>query len=144
MVVSILIIGFSLVLFVYWFRYCCILLLRNSQEQLAATPVPEDTRFGVAGVIERLRTEEKLNLIHQALNRDYQVFTYLVQHAAGLELSSMEDRLLLADYRLMQLWYRITLTAAPRQAREALAQMASILNVLVRRMGQQAGLNAEA
>jgi hypothetical protein len=78
------------------------------------------------------------------LHRDYEVFTYLVQHAAGLELSSIEDRLLLLDYNLMKLWYRMTLTVAPRQAREALAQMASILNVLVCKMGQQAGLNVEA
>lgn len=143
MLTSILIIGFSLVLFVYWFRYCCTLVLRNSQEGFAAVPAP-DTRFGVAGVIERLRTEENLDPIHQALHRDYEVFTYLVQHAAGLELSSIEDRLLLLDYKVMKLWYRMTLTVAPRQAREALTQMASILNVLVRKMGQQAGLNAEA
>jgi len=144
MLASISIIGFSLVLFVYWFRYCCALVLRNSQEQLAGLPAAADTRFGVADVIERLRTEEKLDLIHQALHRDYEVFTYLVQHAAGLELSSIEDRLLLFDYQLMQVWYRMTVTAAPRQAREALAQMASILNVLVHKMGQQAGLHAEA
>jgi hypothetical protein len=143
MLASLLVIGFSLVLFVYWFRYCCTLVLRNSREQLATLPVA-DTRFGVAGVIERLRTEEKLDPIHQALHRDFQVFTYLVQHAAGLELSSIEDRLLLLDYKLMQVWYRMTLTAAPLQARQALAQMASILNVLVRKMGQQAGLQAEA
>lgn len=143
MLASILIIGFSLVLLVYWFRYCCILVLRNSQEQLAAVAAP-DTRFGVAGVIERLGTEEKLDSIHQALQRDYEVFTYLVQHAAGLELSSIEDRFLLLDYKLMQLWYRMTLTAAPLQARQSLARMATILNVLVRKMGQQAGLQAEA
>jgi hypothetical protein len=143
MLTSLLVIGFSLVLFVYWFRYCCILVLRNSQEGLAAVPVA-DTRFGVAGLIERLRTEEDLDPIHQALHRDYEVFTYLVQHAAGLELSSIEDRLLLLDYKVMKLWYRMTLTVAPRQAREALAQMASILNVLVCKMGRQAGLNVEA
>jgi hypothetical protein len=144
MLASILIIAFSLALFVYWFRYCCILLLRNSQEQLAAVSAPVDTRFAVAGVIERLRTEDKLDSLHQVLDRDYRVFTYLVQHAAGLELSSLEDRFLLLDYKLMHLWFRITLTAAPRQAREALAQMATILNVLVRKIGQHAGLHVEA
>src|SRR5436305_3146103 len=106
MLASILIIVFSLVLFVYWFRYCCGLVLRNSREQLAALPAVADPRFAVANLIERLRTEEKLDPIHQALRRDYEVFTYLVQHAAGLEMSSVEDRLLLVDYRLMQVWYR--------------------------------------
>jgi hypothetical protein len=143
MLASILVIGFSGVLFVYWFRYCCALVLRNSQEQLGSITAP-DSRFAVANVIERLRTEESLDPIHQALHRDYAVFTYLVQHAAGLELSSIEDRLLLLDYKLMQLWYRMTVTAAPLQARQALAQMASILNVLVHKMDQQAGLRVEA
>lgn len=144
MLTSVLIICFSLALFVYWFRYCCLLLLRNSQEQVAAEPVEWDNRFAVAAVIEGLRSDEQLDRLHQALDRDYQVFTYLVEHAAGLELGSFENRLLLFDYKLMQLWYRITLTAAPRQARQALTEMASILEVLVHKVSCQAGLDVEA
>ena len=144
MLASILIIGFSFALFVYWFRYCCLLLLRTSQEQLGAVPVARDNRFGVADVMERLRNREALDPLHRALDRDYQVFTYLVQHAAGLELASFEDRLLLIDYKLMRLWYGVTRTAAPQQARKALTEMASILGVLVYKMGEQAGLNSEA
>jgi len=144
MIASFLTIAFCLGLLVYWFRYCCKLMLRNSQEQLAAMPATSDTRFGVASVIERLRTEEALDPLQQALDRDYQVFRYLVQHAAGLELASIEDRLLVVDYKLTKLWYRITLIAAPKQSREALSQMASILNVLVSKMDRQAGLNVEA
>ena len=144
MFASILIIGFSLALFVYWFRYCCMLILRNSQEQIAALPVSQDERFNVANVLERLGNQEELDPLHRALDRDYQVFTSLVQHAAGLELASIEDRLLLLDYRLLRLWYRLIRTAAPQQARKALTEMASILGVLVRKMGEQAGLHAEA
>jgi hypothetical protein len=148
MFVSISIVGFSLALCGYWFRYCCLLLLRNSQEQPGALPAPVESRFGVAGVIERLRStqdrQEELDPLHRALDRDYQIFSYLVQHAAGLELGSVEDRVLILDYKLMQLWYQVTKTAAPQQARQALTQMASILSVLVRRMGEHAGLTAEA
>jgi hypothetical protein len=144
MLASILIIIFSVVLFAYWFRYCCTLLLRNAREAQAGTAPATDNRFGVASVVERLRTEEELDPLHDALDREYQVFKYLVEHAAGLELASLEDRLLLLDYKLMQLWYRMTLTAAPRQAREALSQMASILDVLVQKMSRQAGTHVEA
>jgi hypothetical protein len=145
MVASILIVTLSLALFGYWFRYCCMLLLRNWQEQSGALPAAMDDRFGVAGVIERLRsTQEELDPLHRALDRDYQVFSYLVQHAAGLELGSLEDRLLILDYRLMQLWYRVTKTAAPQQARQALTHMASILGVLVQKMGEHAGVRVEA
>jgi hypothetical protein len=85
-----------------------------------------------------------LDPLQLALDRDYQVFTYMAQHAAGLELGSLEDRLLILDYKLMQLWYRVTRTAAPQQARQALTHMASILFVLVRKMGEQAGVGVEA
>jgi|GEM_PF-1051416 hypothetical protein len=145
MFTSILIVCFSLALFGYWFRYCCILLLRNSQAESGALPAHVDSRFGVTGVMERLRsTEEALDPLQLALDRDYQVFTYMAQHAAGLELGSLEDRLLILDYKLMRLWYGITKTAAPQQARQALTHMATILCVLVRKMGEQAGLRVEA
>jgi hypothetical protein len=145
MFASILIAGFSVALFGYWFRYCCLLLVRNSQEEAGASPAPLDSRFGVAGVIERLRsTEEELDPLQRDLDRDYQVFTYLLQHAAGLELGSLEDRLLILDYKLLQLWYRVTKTSAPQQARQALTQMASILGVLVRKMDQHAAFRVEA
>src|SRR5436305_8257303 len=121
------IICFSLALLIYWFRYCCMLLLRNSRDQLVAVSVARYNRFSVADVLERLGNREALDPLHHALDRDYQVFTYLVEHAAGLELESLEDRLLLIDYKLMRVWYRVTKTVAPLQARKALTEMASIL-----------------
>jgi hypothetical protein len=38
----------------------------------------------------------------RALERDYRLLTYLIGHAAGLDLNSIEDRLLVLDYRVMQ------------------------------------------
>jgi hypothetical protein len=143
MLASILIISFSLVLLVYWFRYSCILLLRNQAEPKSARGRLDD-RFSFAEVLTRLKTEPELDPLHRSLDRDYRVFTYLVEHAAGLELQSFEDRLLVLDYRVMGWWYRITRTAAPNQARKALTEMASILGVLVHKMGEQAGAYTEA
>jgi hypothetical protein len=133
-----------LVLFAYWFRYSCILLLRNHIEQAASAPAAPDNRFSFAEVQVRLKTGPDLDSLHRSLHRDYQVLTYLVEHAAGLELASIEDRLLVLDYRVMQWWYRLTKAAAPEQARKALSEMASILGVLVHRMGEQAGLHNQA
>ncbi len=141
MLASLLIIGISLVLFIYWFRYSCILLLRDRVGQ--AAPVA-DNRFSYVDVQSRLKTEQDLDPLVRALDRDYQIFTYLVQHAVGLELGSVEDRLLVLDYKVMQWRYRLTKTAAPVQARRALSEMASILSVLVGRMSEQAGVRTEA
>jgi len=141
MIASVLIIGFSLILLVYWFRYSCILLLRNEAEQETRA---RDIRFHVAEVHARLQTEQELDPLHHSLDRDYRVLIYLLEHAAGLELRSIEDRLLVLDYRVMNCWYRLTRTAAPEQARRALSEMASIVGVLVRRIGEQASLRTEA
>ena len=141
MLASILIIAFSLALFVYWFRYSCILILRNYTSTASASP---DPRFGFSRIQEQLRNGQELDPLHQSLARDYEVLTYLVEHAAGLELQSLEDRLLLLDYRIMQWWYRLTRTAAPDQARHALSEMASVVGILVGKIGERAGIQNEA
>jgi len=140
MFASVLIIVFSVVLMAYWFRYSCALLLRNAAESRGAFA---DSRISVGEVQRRLESGEDLDPLHRSLNRDYRVFKYLVEHASGLELETIEDRLLVADYKVMQFGYRLTRTMFPTHARHALSEMASILDVLVRRMGEQAGLRSE-
>jgi hypothetical protein len=129
---------------VYWFRYSCILLLRPQVERTASASAVPDTRFCFAEVQARLRTTEVLDPLHLSLQRDYKILIYLLQHGAGLSLESFEDRLLVLDYKVMQWWYRLTKVAAPQQARRALYEMASILNVLAQKMSEQAGVQAEA
>jgi hypothetical protein len=142
MFTSILIVGFSIALLVYWFRYSCILLLRN-QAEFASSKATAADRFHIGEVQERLRSGQELDPLHSSLQRDYQVLTYLLEHAAGLELSSFEDRLLVFDYKVMQWWYRLTRIAAPVQARQALAEMASVLDILAGKIGERAGLHNE-
>lgn len=139
MIASVLIITFSLVLFVYWFRYSCLLLLKRSADQ----PVAAADRFNYVAVRQGLQAGLKLDPLHQSLDRDYRVLTYLLEHAAGLELEQLEYRLLVLDYKMMQSWYRMTKWAAPRLARRALGEMADVLGVLVGRIGEQSGVRNE-
>lgn len=144
MIASIMIILFSLVLLAYWFRYSCVLLLRNLNEATTASTGTPDPRFRFGDVQQQLAQAAELDPLHQALKRDYQLLTYLVEHAAGLRIESLDDRLLMLDYKVMALYYKVTRTAAPAQARRALSEMATVLNILARRMGEQAGVSAEA
>ncbi len=141
MVVTILILAVSATLLVYWFRFCCLGLLRYHADQPLMVP---ENRFNFPVVRDRLQTEPDLDRLHQSLDRDYQIVAYLFQHAAGLGGQSLENRILLLDYRLMQLWYRLTRIAAPTQARKALSERVEILGCLARKMGEQAGSRAEA
>ena len=139
MIASLLIIAFSLVLFVYWFRYSCLLLLRRGSEQ----PVASANGFNYASVQKSLQAGMELDPLRQSLDRDYRLLTYLLEHAAGLELEQLEYRLLVLDYRIMQGWYRLTKWAAPEQARCALGEMADVVNALVGRIGEQTGVRTE-
>ena len=143
MITSVFIIAISVVLFVYWLRYSCLILLRSAQERTAMAAVV-DERFDIASVLDRLKTEGDLAPLERALERDYHVVTYLIEHAADLELASVENRLLVLDYKLMRLWSRLTRSAAPRQSRKALSEMASVLSVLVAQMGEPDRLQMEA
>lgn len=143
MLASVVIIGFSLILFVYWFRYSCILLLRNFSREPAANALA-DSRFSFARVRERLQSEPELESLRQSLDRDYRMISYLLQHAPDLDLQSIEDRLLVLDYRVMRCYYLVTRVLAPLKARRALAEMAQVLGILAQKIGAQAGLHGEA
>jgi len=143
MITSVFIIAISVILFVYWLRYTCVMLLRSAQER-GEMAKSADERFSVAAVQERLKIGGDLDPLEQALERDYHVVTYLIEHAADLELASIENKLLVLDYQLMRFWSRVTRTVAPQQSRKALAEMASVLSVLVGQMGDQTPLQTQA
>ena len=140
MLASILISAVSLVLLGYWFRYSCLLLLRARSAQFTQSP---GNRFSFLDVQAKLHTEPNLDPLHRSLERDYRVVTYLLQHASTLGAQSLENRLLMLDYRVMQGWYCVTRTVAPEQARRALTEMAEVLICLAQKMGAQAGLQTQ-
>ena len=141
MVTSVFIIGISAVLLVYWLRYSCVMLLHGALERSATVA---DERFSASSVLERLKTEADLAPLERALERDYRVVTYIIEHATDLELASIENKLLVLDYQLMRLWSRLTRTLAPQQSRKALSEMASVLRVLAGQMGGSNHLQMEA
>ena len=142
MIASIIIAVFSFALLLYWFRYSCILMLRNSSLETNTAAV--DSQFSCRQVKELLRGDAQLDGLERALERDYRLATYLIEHAAGLDLNSIEDRLLVLDYRVMQWYFRITRGAAPARARRALAEMADVVGVLAGRLDERAGSQSEA
>jgi hypothetical protein len=74
-----------------------------------------------------------------SLQRDYRLLSYLLRHAAGVEVGgyTLEQRMLMADFKIMQLWYAVTRRCATGQAREALREMAQVLNNFANAMGER-------
>lgn len=144
MLASIVIIGFSAMLLIYWFRYSCVLLLRDYSERAVSASLVPDERFSFGQVQEQLKSEAELDPLHRSLDRDYRMISYLLRHAPDLGLQSLESRMLVMDYRVMRWYYRLTRATAPLHARRALTEMASVLGILAQRIGEQAGLRYEA
>ena len=141
MIVTVLILAISLALLVYWFRFCCLALMRNYADQPLLVP---ENRYNFPAVRESLQTASDLDLLDRSLDHDYRIVSYLLQHAAALGGHSVEHRLLLMDYKLMQAWYWLTRKTAPAQARKSLSERAAILGCIANMMGEQAGIQVQA
>ena len=119
MITSVFIIAISVILFVYWLRYSCLLLLRSAQERQALA-VHTDERFNVASVVERLKTEGDLDPLDAALERDYHVVTYLIEHAsrsgAGIDRKQIACSRLQVDAHLVSYDSNLFAGAIPQSA----------------------------
>ncbi len=135
---TVLILIASLALFVYWFRYTVLLLLREEKVSAGHTTVID--QLSVLETREALRKAQEaasLDPLRCALDRDYRLLRYLLNHAAGMGLAPLEHHLLILDYRLMNVWYRLTRSASTTHARGALDEMADVLSCLAYKMGQR-------
>jgi len=135
MATNVLIFVLAAVLFGYWFRYSCLLLRRTTTER-AEFPIADD-RFSIRMVLDQAGSAKDLGPLERALERDYYMLNHLLKYAADLRLASVENRMLMLDYRLMRLWYVAARSWAPRQCRPALVEMASALGAVARKTSQQ-------
>jgi len=129
MLASILISGISAVLLLYWFRYACLLLLRTHDEPEVVARVAEANGLNLLAVQGQLRSGGSGNwqAVERALDHDYEILAFLLEHAAELGGSRLERAVLAVDFRLLQFWYRAVRTVAPESARQALAEMVAVL-----------------
>jgi hypothetical protein len=140
MFASIFIIVVSSVLFVYWFRHTCLLILAQESSAKYALKVTSTIRLSFPQIEDALQAPPQttaLDRVHEGLENDYRILTDLLHQATGGD--SIEHRLLAIDYKIMQGWYKLTRTHGSRaQARMALAEMSSILSFFAEELGQSA------
>src|SRR5678815_1899303 len=150
MFVSITIIGFSLLLFLYWFRYTCLLILstRTAKDytaqvaranQLEFPLIRAHLRQEMAAAANELSTPN-MEALRTSLERDYRLLTGLLSHAAQFQVGgvTIEQRMLMIDYQAMRLWYTASLRfSKSAHARQALEEMADIVAHFANAMGEQ-------
>ena len=95
-------------------------------------------------VQDRLRAQwsesQQYRNLHALLDRDFQLLTYLLGHAAKFQLGgySVEERMLMVDYRVMKAWYSLVGNLSPLQAKYALNEMSDIVGHFANALGERA------
>jgi hypothetical protein len=125
-----LIVALAVVMLVYWFRYACTLALSARTEPACVAHVSAVNGLTFLTVRAQLRSgEARMGALDKSLDRDYRVLLYLLRHARGSS-ASIQQRLLLWDYLLMQMWYWCVRGISGAQARRALEERSRILGWL--------------
>src|SRR3989442_13722267 len=110
MLASVLILVVSLVLFAYWFRYTCVLLLNaRTQEDYAPRIAAANglSFLEVHGQLQAKPSTVLLDSLHRSLDRAYGILRYLLEPAAGLTTGLAKRRRPLRDYALLRTWLRM-------------------------------------
>jgi hypothetical protein len=146
MLVSITIITFSMLLFLYWFRYTCLLILSTKTAKDYTSQVAKANQLQFPLIQAHLRagletgTVVPMDGLRISLERDYRLLTGLLSHAAQFQVGgvSLEQRMLMVDYQAMRLWYTVSMRfSKSAHARRALVEMADIVAHFANAMGEQ-------
>lgn len=142
MVTSVVIIILSLAMFVYWFRYSCILILESSWNEEQAQVVAMQNKLSIGSVNESLAqagTAEELDKVKDLLDRDLKLVVALMSQHPEFQIAghSLECRMLMLDYKLMHAWYALTRTSAGPRAQNALREMAQVIGYMAGEYGDQ-------
>jgi hypothetical protein len=118
----------SVLLFAYWFRYTCLLILSAKTTHDYAGDLALANGLRVVEVQSQLRTDRAVDLagLHAALEGDYALIQSLLKRAAG-EQSILENRMLRIHYRINQVWFGISRSFSASAARQALEQMSMVV-----------------
>ena len=149
MFASILIILVSAALLAYWFRYTCLLILRTrtGRDHAGEMAAANGLRFHqIQGQLVRAAPVADLPALQKALESDYRLLTYLLKHTADLQVGglTMEQRLLMLDFRLMRIVCTLTRWVYVPRARAAVQEMSEVLGHLANDMGARVRASSRA
>jgi hypothetical protein len=135
----------SVLLFGYWFRYTCLLILSARTAKDYARQVAAENQLGFLDVQLQLQADVlALEPLRETLDRDYAVLSRLLKESESAEGAVIENRMLGVNYRLNAIWFRATRSIAPASARKALQEMSMVIAHLANAMGEQAAGSAAA
>jgi hypothetical protein len=132
----------SVVLFAYWFRYTCLLILSARTARDYTTDVAYSNQLGFPEVQAQLQqgTSPDLDGLRAALDNDYRVVRQLLKYMPKAEEgpSALETHMLAINYRLMGTWYQVSRHFSASLAVRALNEMSMVVAHFANQIGEQA------
>jgi hypothetical protein len=128
----------SVVLFLYWFRYSCLLILNAEKANEYACALASTHGLHFVEVQSRLAASQpaELDKLRGALDRDYAVIQRLL---SGVEQESrLQNWMLGLYYQAAQSTFKLSRSLSPRAARQALEQMETVVAYFANVAGEAA------
>jgi hypothetical protein len=148
LIATVVITASSVLLFAYWFRYTCLLILSAKTARDYTSDVAYSNRLVFLEVQAQLNQSGSLDLdkLRSALDGDYQVLRQMMKYVAatGEGQSALETQMLALNYRLMGTWYQVTRHVSGSTAARALSEMSMVVAHFANLMGEQAASTAAA
>ncbi len=133
----------SVLLFGYWFRFTCLLILSAKTSGDYASQFAKVNGLDFLEVQTQLREGASADLerLHKALDRDYGLITNLLKREGGV---SVEQRMLAINYFLTRAWYRMARGFSATTACRALEEMSLVVAHFANAVGERATCAAAA
>ena len=132
----------SILLFAYWFRYTCLLILSAKTARDYTAAVAYSNKLGFPEVQAQLKqSSTDLDRLRAALDNDYRVVRGLLKYT-GQQQSALETYMLVINYRLMGSWYQVTRRFSGNAAAKALSEMSLVVAHFANLMGEQSAAAA--
>ena len=131
----------SFLLFVFWFRYVCVLVLRArpARDYAHAAAAANQLSFPDVQVSLRDRQAADLEDLRRLLDRDFALLTYLLAHISNAPagVAAVEKRILEIDYRLLRFWCGVSAHFSRTAACRALAEMSTVVAHFANSLGER-------
>jgi len=130
----------SVALLCYWFRYTCLLILAAETAHDYGEEVAKVNKLSFPEVRSKLRKRgaTDLNRLHQCLERDFAIITYLLEHTPiASSDTGFEDAMLKIHFRAMSAGFRVTRSNLRGFALDALEEMSLVVAYLANQMGER-------
>jgi hypothetical protein len=143
-IATIVIMAGSMLLFAYWFRYTCLLILHAKTAHDYASEIATANQLSFANIQTQLcEPDADLDGLRQALDRDYALVTRLLNEVAGGQ-SGIEERMLAFNYRLAGVRYQVGQRFSVQSARQALEEMSLVVAHFANSVGEAASAASAA